>query len=70
MELFGVELLGINAETGHKILLSLAVLAVAIGARIGLGLLARLALKQHAPRGAARASSWAIASRWAGCAAT
>jgi hypothetical protein len=49
VELFGVTLLGIG-ETGHNILLSLAVLGIAALARIALGLLARFGLKQLLPR--------------------
>ncbi|HTI45350.1 MAG TPA: mechanosensitive ion channel domain-containing protein [Casimicrobiaceae bacterium] len=51
MELFGIPLLGVNAETGHKLFLSLAVIVIALVGRLVLGLLARATLKSHAPRG-------------------
>jgi small-conductance mechanosensitive channel len=51
VEAFGVTLIGINAETGHKILLTLGVLVGAIVVRIVLGTLARVVLKRRSPRG-------------------
>jgi small-conductance mechanosensitive channel len=51
MELFGIPLLGVNAETGHKLFLSLAVIVIALVGRLVLGMLARATLKSHAPRG-------------------
>src|SRR5437868_2818869 len=42
MELLGVRLLGINAQTGHKVLLSLAVVVAALLVRFVIVTLARL----------------------------
>ena len=47
MDLFGIELLGVNAESGGKLLLTLLYIAVVFGIRRGLRLVADAALRRY-----------------------
>jgi small-conductance mechanosensitive channel len=50
MELFGITLLGVNAETGRRILMTVAILVIAVVIRATLGGATHAALKDHNPR--------------------
>jgi small-conductance mechanosensitive channel len=50
MELFGITLLGVNAETGRRVVLTVAILVIAVLVRAVLGAGTRAALKDGHPR--------------------